>query len=85
MDKVISARVDESAIDKIGSLAHRLHTSKRKIIERAIEMYAAKIDEEQGFDVFERTCGAWARKESAKQLAGAARKAFRDSMRRHPR
>ena len=85
MDKILSARVDESVVNRIGSLARRLHTSKKKILERAVEMYAAKIDNEQGFDVFQQTCGAWAREESAEQLVKAVRKTFRDSMRRHGR
>jgi predicted transcriptional regulator len=85
MDRILSARVDESVANSIGSLARRLHTSKKKIIERAIEMYAAKVNEEQEFDVFQQTCGAWSRKESAEQLVKRSRKAFRDSMRRHQR
>ena len=83
MDKILSARVDESVANSIGFLARRLRTSKKKVIERAIEMYAAEIDREQGIDVFEQTCGAWSRKASAEQLVRTARKAFRDSMRRH--
>ena len=42
MDKILSARVDESVAHSIGALARRLNTSKKKIIERAVEMYAAK-------------------------------------------
>jgi predicted transcriptional regulator len=85
MDKIISARIDESAADRIGSLARRLRTSKKKVIERAIEVYAAQVDQEQEFDVFEQTSGAWSRKESAAQLVATARKTFRNSMPRHPR
>ncbi len=84
MDKILSARVaDESVVNRIGSLARRLHTSKNKIIESAIERYAAQVDQEQDFDVFDHTCGAWQRKESAGKTVVKARKAFRDSMRRH--
>ena len=85
MDRILSARVDESVANSIGSLARRLHTSKKRIIERAVEMYAAKVNEEQEFDVLEQTCGAWCRKESAEQLMKRSRKASRDSMRRHQR
>ena len=83
MDKIISARVDETVANHIGSLARRLHTSKKNIIERAIELYAAQINREQKFDVFEQTFGAWRRTESAEQLVEVSRKAFKDSMRRH--
>ncbi len=85
MDKIISARIDESAANQIGMLAHRLHTSKKNVIERAIELYAAHIGPEEDAGVFERTCGAWHRKETATQLVKTARKAFSDSMERHPR
>jgi len=85
MDRILSARIDGSAASRIGSLARRLGTSKKAVIERAIEMYAAHVDETQHFDVFEQTCGAWSRKESAKQIVETARKAFGDSMRRNRR
>ena len=83
MDKILSARVDESVVDRIGSLARRLRTSKKKIIESAIEMYAVQIDKEQEFDVFKNTCGAWRREESARETVAKARKAFQRSMQRH--
>ena len=80
MDKIFSTRVDESIIHRIRSLAHRLHTSNKKIVENAIEMYAARIDSEEDSDVFEQTCGAWRRKESAARIVAKARTAFRNSM-----
>jgi len=83
MDKILSARVDESVVNRIGSLARRLHTSKKKIIESAIERFAAQVNKEQGFDVFEHTCGAWDRKESPGEIVVKVRKTFRDSMKRH--
>ena len=83
MDKILSARVDESVVNRIGSLARRLRTSKKKIIETAIEAYATQVDEAQDFDVFEHTCGAWRRKESARETVGKARKAFQHSIQRH--
>jgi len=58
MDKIFSARIDESVTNHISSLARRLRTSKKKVIENAIESYAAQVDKEQDFDVFEHTCGA---------------------------
>ena len=83
MDKILSARVDESVVNRIGSLARRLRTSKKKIIETAIERYATQIDEEQDFDVFEHTCGVWRRQESARETVVKARKAFQRSIQRH--
>ncbi len=83
MDKILSARVDESVVNHIGLLARRLRTSKKKIIESAIERYASQIEKEQDFDVFEHTCGAWHRKDSAANTVIKVRKAFRDSIKRH--
>ena len=83
MDKILSARVDESVVNRIGSLARRLRTSKKKIIESAIDSYAVQVDKEQGFDVLEDTCGAWHRKGSPEETVAKARKVFRDSMKRH--
>ena len=85
MDKILSARVDESIISRIGSLARQLHTTKKKIIESAIQMYASKIEEENNLDVLDQTFGAWDREESAQQTVNNVRKAFRDSMLRHQR
>jgi predicted transcriptional regulator len=83
MDKIFSARVDEIVIQRIGSLARRLHTSKKQIIESAVRTYADKIDQEEKFDVFEQTCGAWHRKEPASRIVEAARASFRKSMENH--
>jgi predicted transcriptional regulator len=83
VDKIFSARIDESVTNHISSLARRLRTSKKKIIESAIEIYAAQVDKEQEFDVFEHTCGAWKRKGTPGETVVKVRKAFRDSMERH--
>jgi predicted transcriptional regulator len=40
MDKIISARVDESVVRQIGLLAKQLETTKKQIIERAITFFA---------------------------------------------
>ncbi len=85
MDKVISSRIDSAMADKLGALARRLNTSKKNVLECAIEMYAAHVDREQDFDVLDETCGAWSRKEPATATVEASRKAFRDGMHRHVR
>lgn len=82
MDKVLSARVDESTAKDIALLAQRLHTSKKRIIEGAVRMYADKIREEQDLDVFKQTFGAWKRSESIRRTVGRAREAFCRSMAR---
>ena len=83
MDKILSARVDESVIHRIGALARQLGTTKKAVIESAIQLYAEKIEKEQDFDVFEQTLGAWRRSESPAETAEEARSAFRRSMHRY--
>ena len=83
MDKILSARVEESVANRITSLARRLHTSKKKVIENAIEAYASQVDKEGERDVFQEACGLWKRDESPAQTVETIRKAFRDSMLRY--
>ena len=83
MDKILSARVDEMILNKISFLAQKLHLSKKKVIEGAVQLYAQKMESAGDMNVFEQTSGAWNRKESADQTRKAVRSAFRKSMERH--
>lgn len=83
MDKILSARLDESVIRRIGSLARLMNTTKKKIIESAIEMYASKIEEEKKQDILDQTFGVWQREESSTETARKAREAFQQAMLRH--
>ena len=83
MDKIFSARVDESVIKQVGILARELNTSKKDIIETAIRLYSKKIGLERKIDVFENTCGVWERSETPQETISIARSAFNKSMERH--
>lgn len=83
MDTVISARIDESVASRIRVLAHRLHTSKKSVIEKAILLYANEIEGMERRDILDETSGIWRRKESASRTVEKAREAFRHSMVRH--
>ena len=83
MDKIFSARLDESVIHSIGNLARRLHTTKKNIIEQAVNMYMNQIEQDSKQDIFKQTCGAWKRKESSEQTVKKVRKSFSQSMRRY--
>jgi predicted transcriptional regulator len=83
MDKIFSARVDESVIRRIDALARQLRTTKKAIIEGAIQLYAKKIEKETKLDVLEQTMGAWHRTESPGKTVKKARKAFHSSMHRY--
>jgi uridine kinase len=82
MDKILSARVDEMVLNKISFLAQRLHVSKKKVIEGAVQMYAQRMESAGDMNVFVQTSGAWKRNESIDQTVTHAKSAFRKSMER---
>ena len=84
MDKILSARVDESVLHKIGALARQMGTTKKAVIEEAVRLYGEKVQSGEA-DVFEQTLGAWSRKEPPQRTVAKARQAFRGSMGRHER
>lgn len=81
MDKILSARLDESTVGRIGFLAQRLGTSKKKVIEQAIELYSKQVESDVEVDVFNQTFGAW--KRGKKDPLESIRASFRKSMTRH--
>ncbi len=83
MDKILSARVDETILNKVSFLAQRLHVSKKKVIEGAVQMYAQRMESTGDMNVFAQTSGAWKRNESIDQTVTHAKSAFRKSMGRH--
>lgn len=85
MDRVLSARVDESIVHLLTLLARQLGTSKKAVIERAIALLAEQLDAERRVDVFASTCGAWSRDETPEETVSRGRAAFRASMERHHR
>lgn len=80
MDKILSARVDEMILNKISFLAQRLHVSKKKVIEGAVQMYAQKMESTGDMNIFEQTSGAWGRNEPVDQTVNHVKSAFRKSM-----
>ena len=52
MDKVFSARVDEAIVNKIGVLARELHTTKKTIIERAVNLFLEKVEKERSVNYY---------------------------------
>jgi predicted transcriptional regulator len=85
MDKILSARVDESIVRRIGRLAQRLHTTKKAVIEAAILSYAEKSETEKDGDIWEETLGAWKRRESPGESVKQVRQIFQKSMKRYQR
>ena len=85
MDKILSARVNEATIQKIGLLARELNMSKKAVIEAAITQYVEKATLGEKLDGLAATFGAWQRSEPVDETIQQARSAFTRSMERHRR
>jgi len=85
MDKVLSARVDESVIKKLNMLSRQMNLTKKAILESAILRYAEQIAAENKIDILDITFSSWKRDESVGDTVNRARKAFQTSMERHQR
>ena len=83
MDRILSARVDEVVLNKVSFLAHKLHVSKKKVIEGAVQLYAQQVESAGQMSVFAQTSGAWKRKEPKDQTVSHVKNSFRKSMRRY--
>jgi len=83
MDKTLSARINESVIQRIGVLAQELRMTKKAVIEAAIASYAEKIKTNKSIDVLEKTLGAWNRKETPAETVATAKREFKKSIVRH--
>lgn len=83
MDKILSARIDEAVLHKINALAQKLQTTKKSVIENAIEAYAEKINKDEKIDYFEQTLGAWNREESTEETVKTLKDEFNQAQSRH--
>lgn len=85
MDRIFSARIDDTVFRKIGDLSAKMQTSKKAIIEKAVRLLGQRFEEDNEHDVFDETCGTWNRSEAPREIASRARTAFTKSMTRHYR
>lgn len=83
MDKVFSARIDESVVALIDALSRQLRVPKKRVIEDAVRAYSQGPETGGEVDVFSETCGLWERPEPAGKTVEDARTRFSESMRRH--
>lgn len=83
MDKVFSARLDESALQEMTRVAKRLGMTKKEFLESAIRLRAQDLDAKDGTDAWEQTSGAWTRSEAPAATRARSRKAFEAAFRRH--
>ena len=85
MDKVFSARLDETAIDELSRCARQLGLSKKQFLEEAIRLRAGQTGTGVGADVWAETAGAWNRGEPVAATIRKARKECRNAFSRHHR
>lgn len=83
MDKVFSTRLDESVADRIGGLARRLKTSKKRVIEEAVALLESSLGESASTAFLDASFGVWRRDESVEGTVESARNAFRQSFERY--
>jgi Ribbon-helix-helix protein, copG family len=84
VDKVLSARLEESVIDELDRACKRLGTTKKQFLEEAIRQRAAAVRGATG-DVWDDTSGAWVRREAPETTIRRARRTFESAMARHRR
>ena len=85
MDKIMSARIDEAVVQRINMLSKKLNTTKKAIIENAVQHYAAKIESEQQIDILDHTLGSWQRDEPAIETVDHIKQQTRRSLERYKR
>jgi hypothetical protein len=82
MDKVLSARLDESAIAELEQATRQLRITKKKFLEDAIREYARQVRTSDS-TIWADTFGAWNRKEKPEKTVDRARDTFRRNFERH--
>jgi hypothetical protein len=80
MDKIMSARVDESVAALLDTLSRKLGRSKKHILEEALRGYAEHAEDGASVDMLDETWGAWHRNDSPATTVRRARTAFRSSL-----
>ena len=83
MDRILSARINDSIYRKINDLSQRMHTSKKAVIEKAVDLLGKSFQEENEIDIFKETSGTWKREETAEETVSRIRDEFNSSMNRY--
>lgn len=85
MQKILSARIDESSIEELERSARQLGISKKQFLEEAIRLRAREAEGQGVQDVWSETLGAWRRRACPAATVRAAREAFNKAFERHQR
>jgi hypothetical protein len=83
MDKIFSARLDESVLSEMDRVVHQQRMTKKKFLEQAIHHMAETLASPEEKDVWALTCGAWKRKESAATIVKQIRSKMQQNYERH--
>ena len=82
MDKVLSARLDQTVVDELARLSRQLGISKKQLLEEAIRLRAKRTATSTN-DVWSETCGLWRRHEAPPKTVRRVRRVFETAMQRH--
>lgn len=85
MDRVVSTRLSEAAVNELDRLARRLKLSKKQLLEQAIWLRVKQVEDDELTDVWTETLGAWRREETVTETIAEARQSFNRSFERHQR
>ena len=89
MDKVFSARLDVEVVDELERACRLLRVTKKDFLEEAIQGRVRQVAPEAApggpSNIWERTCGAWKRKEAPLTTIARIRKTMEDDFHRHHR
>ena len=83
MEKIFSARIDDSVLLLLDALSKKLKKSKKRIIEEALDLYARDLSGEKGIDIIAETSGCWNRDETPGETVARTRKAFSNNFKRN--
>jgi hypothetical protein len=82
MDRILSARIEESVAALLDALARKLGKSKKSILEEALRGYAERAEKGPALDLLDESWGAWKRSEAPSATVRKARRTFRSSLER---
>ena len=85
MDKVLSARLDETVVDELSRVTKRRGITKKQFLEEAIRAHAGRSEAGAASDVWAETCGMWKRREAPRTTIRRARNALNATITRHHR
>ena len=87
MDKVFSARLDVGVVDELERACRLLRVTRKHFLEEAIQGRVRLVAPEAipgGHDnIWEKTCGAWKRREAPLATIARIRKTVEDDFHRH--